>query len=46
MHAFRAALPALEQEYRFWMQNRSTPVTVNGTEHVLNRYHVEVGSPR
>ncbi|TKS80711.1 Trehalase [Collichthys lucidus] len=42
----RAALPALEQEYRFWMQNRSTPVTVNGTEHVLNRYHVEVGSPR
>ncbi|XP_070685049.1 trehalase [Pempheris klunzingeri] len=42
----RAALPALEQEYRFWMQNRSVAVTVNGTEHVLNRYYVEVGLPR
>ncbi|XP_033968889.1 trehalase [Trematomus bernacchii] len=42
----RAALPALEQEYRFWMQNRSVAVTLNGAEHVLNRYHVQVGSPR
>ncbi|XP_037631179.1 LOW QUALITY PROTEIN: trehalase [Sebastes umbrosus] len=42
----RAALPALEQEYRFWMQNRSVAVRVNGSEHVLNRYHVQVGSPR
>lgn len=46
VYGFRAALPTLEQEYRFWMQNRSAPVTVNGAEHVLNRYHVEAGSPR
>ncbi|XP_045930404.1 trehalase [Micropterus dolomieu] len=42
----RAALPVLEQEYRFWMQNRSVVVKVNGAEHVLNRYHVQVGLPR
>ncbi|XP_018521004.1 trehalase [Lates calcarifer] len=42
----RAALPALEKEYRFWMQNRSMAVTINGTKHVLNRYHVQVGLPR
>ncbi|XP_051253058.1 trehalase [Dicentrarchus labrax] len=42
----RAALPALEQEYRFWMQNRSVAVTVNGAEYELNRYHVQVGLPR
>ncbi|XP_031719468.1 trehalase [Anarrhichthys ocellatus] len=42
----RAALPALEQEYRFWMHNRSVTVKVNGTEHLLNRYHVQVGLPR
>ncbi|KAG7217636.1 hypothetical protein INR49_021324 [Caranx melampygus] len=41
-----SALPALEQEYRFWMQNRSVAVKVNGAEHVLNRYHVQVGLPR
>nr|XP_046245732.1 trehalase [Scatophagus argus] len=40
----RAALPTLEHEYRFWMQNRS--VKVDGTEHVLNRYHVQVDLPR
>ncbi|XP_054459287.1 trehalase isoform X1 [Anoplopoma fimbria] len=42
----RAALPALEQEYRFWMQNRSVTVKVNGAEHQLNRYNVQVGLPR
>ncbi|XP_068570050.1 trehalase [Cebidichthys violaceus] len=42
----RAALPALEQEYRFWMHNRSVTVKVNGAEHLLNRYHVQVGLPR
>ncbi|XP_062275437.1 trehalase [Scomber scombrus] len=42
----RAALPTLEREHQFWMQNRSKAVTVNGAEHVLNRYHVEVGLPR
>ncbi|KAM9359729.1 trehalase isoform 1-T2 [Symphorus nematophorus] len=42
----RAALPALDQEYRFWMLNRSVAVKVNGVEHLLNRYHVQVGLPR
>ncbi|KAM7398979.1 hypothetical protein PAMP_018276 [Pampus punctatissimus] len=42
----RAALPALEREYQFWMQNRSMVVKVNGAEHVLNRYHVQVDLPR
>ncbi|XP_062241520.1 trehalase [Platichthys flesus] len=42
----REALPALEQEYVFWMQNRSVAVKVDGVEHLLNRYHVEVGRPR
>ncbi|KAM9852851.1 trehalase [Aulostomus maculatus] len=42
----RAAVPALEQEYRFWVQNRSVTVNIGGAEYVLNRYHVEVDSPR
>ncbi|XP_035009665.2 trehalase [Hippoglossus stenolepis] len=42
----REALPALEQEYGFWMQNRSVAVKVDGAEHLLNRYHVQVGRPR
>ncbi|XP_041652610.1 trehalase isoform X1 [Cheilinus undulatus] len=42
----RAALPTLETEYQFWKLNRSVTVTVNGTEHLLNRYHVQVGLPR
>ncbi|XP_041850795.1 trehalase [Melanotaenia boesemani] len=42
----RAALPVLEKEYEFWMQNRSVTVKVNGEEHVLNRFHVQVDLPR
>ncbi|XP_074536091.1 trehalase [Halichoeres trimaculatus] len=42
----RAVLPTLEQEYNFWMQNRSVAVRVNGVEHKLNRYHVQAGLPR
>ncbi|CAB1349374.1 unnamed protein product [Coregonus sp. 'balchen'] len=42
----RTALPALEQEYLFWMQNRSVAVEVNGRKHVLNRFDVQVGLPR
>ncbi|KAF3693259.1 Trehalase [Channa argus] len=42
----RAALPILEKEYRFWMQNRSVAVKVNGEEHVLSWYSVQVGAPR
>ncbi|XP_043974378.1 trehalase isoform X2 [Gambusia affinis] len=42
----RAALPVLETEYRFWMQNRSVTVTVTGSEHVLNRFKVDADLPR
>lgn len=42
----RAALPTLEKEYTFWMQNRSVVVTVKDTEYVLNRFDVQVGLPR
>ncbi|XP_040048607.2 trehalase isoform X1 [Gasterosteus aculeatus] len=42
----RVALPALEQEYNFWMHNRSVRVPLNGTEHLMNRYHVQVDLPR
>uniref|UniRef100_A0A671XP16 Trehalase n=1 Tax=Sparus aurata TaxID=8175 RepID=A0A671XP16_SPAAU len=38
----RSALPGLEQEYRFWMQNRSVAVRLNETLHVLNRYDVQI----
>lgn len=43
---FRATLPTLETEYRFWMQNRSVSLEKNGKTHVLNRYNVEVMLPR
>ncbi|KAM9318761.1 trehalase [Pholidichthys leucotaenia] len=42
----REALPVLEREYQFWMQNRSVAVNVSGMVHILNRYHVQVASPR
>ncbi|KAL0972682.1 hypothetical protein UPYG_G00193420 [Umbra pygmaea] len=42
----RSALPILEQEYMFWMKNRSVDIEVNGMKHVLNRYNVHVGLPR
>ncbi|XP_045580895.1 trehalase isoform X2 [Salmo salar] len=45
MHCL-TALPALEKEYLFWMQNRSVAVEVNGIKHVLNRFDVQVGLPR
>ncbi|XP_030621075.1 trehalase [Chanos chanos] len=46
-HEFiKLALPALEREYNFWMQNRSVSLDLHGTTHVLNRYNVEVGLPR
>uniref|UniRef100_A0AAZ3RTS1 Trehalase n=1 Tax=Oncorhynchus tshawytscha TaxID=74940 RepID=A0AAZ3RTS1_ONCTS len=37
----RTALPALEQEYLFWMRNRSVAVEVKGNKHVLNRFDVQ-----
>ncbi|XP_062329245.1 trehalase [Osmerus eperlanus] len=42
----RTVMPALDQEYRFWMQNRSVTVETNGKKHVLNRFNVLVGLPR
>ncbi|KAJ7990155.1 hypothetical protein DPEC_G00297390 [Dallia pectoralis] len=42
----RTSLPALEKEYRFWMQNRSVKVEVDGRNHVLNRFDVQAGQPR
>lgn len=42
----RSALPTLEKEYQFWMQNRSVAVRVGGSEHILNRFNVEAGLPR
>lgn len=42
----REAVPALEREYNFWMQNRSIIVEVEGAKHILNRYNVQVGQPR
>lgn len=42
----RAALPRLDQEYSFWMENRSLSVSVNGSEHRLNKFDVQVGLPR
>lgn len=42
----RKAVPALEREYNFWMQNRSIVVEVDGKKHTLNRYNVQVGQPR
>ncbi|XP_013871324.1 trehalase [Austrofundulus limnaeus] len=42
----REALPVLEKEYQFWMQNRSVVVKVNGSDHILNRFHVQAGLPR
>ncbi|CAL8348738.1 unnamed protein product [Arctogadus glacialis] len=38
----RGALPTLDKEYSFWMQNRS--LTLHN--HTLNRHRVPVGSPR
>ncbi|KAM5131901.1 trehalase [Mantella aurantiaca] len=42
----RESIPLLVKEYDFWMNNRSTSVSINGTNYTLNRYYVEVGGPR
>ncbi|XP_066541744.1 trehalase [Hoplias malabaricus] len=42
----RQALPVLEKEYNFWMENRSIAVEIKGVKYVLNRYNVQVGQPR
>ncbi|XP_075462714.1 trehalase [Ascaphus truei] len=42
----RESVPLLEKEYDFWMRNRSVTVTLGGSNHTLNRYHVQAGGPR
>ncbi|KPP68961.1 Trehalase-like [Scleropages formosus] len=42
----RTALPVLEKEYKFWMENRSVVVAVGGNQYLLNRYAVQVAQPR
>ncbi|KAL4647709.1 trehalase [Arapaima gigas] len=42
----RTALPVLEKEYKFWMENRSVTVEVEGNRYVLNHYAVQVAQPR
>ncbi|XP_062860598.1 trehalase [Trichomycterus rosablanca] len=42
----RQALPMLEKEYRFWMENRSIIVEMDKVKHTLNHYNVQVGQPR
>ena len=44
----KSLLPTLEQEYSFWMSNRTVEVQKPGSEemHLLNRYDVFMGKPR
>ncbi|XP_030076429.1 trehalase [Microcaecilia unicolor] len=42
----RSNIHLLEQEYEFWMRNRSVIVSLGGRNYTLNRYHVQVGDPR
>ena len=36
----------LDQEFKYWMTNRTKSIVVNGKEHLLARYNVEVDDPR
>ncbi|XP_060107621.1 trehalase [Heteronotia binoei] len=40
------SLHLLEEEYRFWQEQRAVNISVGGQEHSLNRYSVPVGEPR
>ncbi|KAK1153384.1 trehalase [Acipenser oxyrinchus oxyrinchus] len=40
------AVDLLEQEYLFWMRNRSVSIEIQGTLHTLNQYSVQAGEPR
>ncbi|XP_029428987.1 trehalase isoform X2 [Rhinatrema bivittatum] len=42
----RLNIHLLEQEYEFWMSNRSVIVSLGGKNYTLNRYNVQVGEPR
>ncbi|XP_072049945.1 trehalase-like [Amphiura filiformis] len=44
----KSLLPTLENEYSFWMSNRSVHVQKPGSDetHLLNRYDVFMGKPR
>nr|XP_056716804.1 trehalase [Euleptes europaea] len=41
-----ASLGVLEEEYRFWQEQRAVNVTFAGQEYSLNHYSVPVGEPR
>ncbi|RXM91249.1 Trehalase [Acipenser ruthenus] len=43
---FRGAVDLLEQEYLFWMRNRSVSIEIQGALHTLNQYSVQAGEPR
>nr|XP_033774450.1 trehalase [Geotrypetes seraphini] len=42
----RSNIHLLELEYGFWMRNRSVIVSLDGKNHTLNHYNVQVGDPR
>ncbi|KAK6469129.1 trehalase [Huso huso] len=42
----RGAVDLLEQEYLFWMRNRSVSIEIQGALHTLNQYSVQAGEPR
>ncbi|XP_041090784.1 trehalase [Polyodon spathula] len=42
----RGAVELLEQEYWFWMRNRSVSIEIQGALHTLNQYSVQAGEPR
>ncbi|MGB1501993.1 MAG: hypothetical protein ACPHAM_09295 [Flavobacteriaceae bacterium] len=36
----------MEKEFQYWMANRTKVVRVNGKDHKLARYNVQVDDPR
>ncbi|KAF2010941.1 glycoside hydrolase family 37 protein [Aaosphaeria arxii CBS 175.79] len=40
------ALPLLEKEHEFWVQNRTVVIEVGGTNYSLNNYEVDNNQPR
>jgi alpha,alpha-trehalase len=39
-------MESMEQEYAFWQNQRSTPVTVNGKEYLVTIFNASTGGPR
>ncbi|CAG0917111.1 unnamed protein product [Notodromas monacha] len=42
----RENMDAMEEEYAFWHNQRSTTIVVNGKEHLVTLYNVSVAGPR